>query len=180
MARDFQRQELYDAEHVIWRTLDLAREAGDMIELHGSKLAIGPEIKFGSLDGVQRYINGVLGSSWYQDAFPLAGGPVTVTQRKGNNKAHYTYREISMHDSEHRGKAWALREAVALHELAHHVVRYTFDHVASHGAEFAGVLQFLVEHQMGAEAGLLYRSAFGESGVKLKLFVPVKDEGVAA
>jgi hypothetical protein len=33
---------------------------------------------------------------------------------------------------------------------------------------------------MGAEAGLLYRSAFGESGVKLKLFVPVKDEGVAA
>lgn len=164
---DYQRQKVYDAEQALRRTFDLVSQGADTIEIHNSTVVLPQEVRFGNLDGVQRYIDQVQATEWYNTAFPRPAQQrrVTVRQRKTAHKAHYEYAgaTIAMFDSHMaRDPRWAMREVVVLHELAHHVAR------DQHGPEFVGAFLFLIKHAMGPEAWLLAMDAFVSGGVDIK------------
>ena len=62
------------------------------------------------------------------------------------------------------GSAWALRELVILHELAHHLAP---DIEIAHGGSFVDRLLTLVDGVVGPEAALLLRVTMLDVGVKI-------------
>jgi putative metallohydrolase (TIGR04338 family) len=166
-VRDAQRARLYEAEDLVAVQLDRAAAGGGTITLHHSTVTIPLEIRFGSLAAAEDYCRRVQRTGWFTERWPEAAAvPVVVRQRRGGQGAHYeTGGRIALHEPRH-GTGWALRELVVLHELAHHVVDHTFDQVAPHGPQYAGVLYDLVRHACGPEVGLLLMSAFGDLDVR--------------
>jgi putative metallohydrolase (TIGR04338 family) len=151
-VRDSQKSRVYDAEQVVRRVLDRAHEA-PLIEIHNSSLVLPSEMRFGSLDGAQTYVDRIQASDWYRAKYPRAT-KIKVVQRKGNNLAHYKHGEVALHDNERRGVAWAMREIVVLHEMAHGVS--TGD---GHGSQFCAAFLFLVREVMGDVAWLVLYDA---------------------
>ncbi len=156
--RDNQRSKVYSAEQSVRKTLDLINAfPARTIKMYGSTLRIPEEYKFGSFRSVAEYVWKVESFDWY----PESKGRVCVRPRKGDEKAHYQSGHIYVHPE----SAWALREIVVLHELAHHLTRLAAE---SHGAEFAGAFLWLVENVIGHEVAFLLRTAFYDHGVKIK------------
>lgn len=156
--RDSQRAALYGAEQLVRRIFDRALEF-PIIEVAGSHLTLPVERKFGSVVGVQAYVDAVLALEWVRAAWPTAG-KVRVRERAGESKAHYSDGVIAV-PTHQIGSSWALRELVVLHELAHHLS----PSVPFHNAAFAGTYIRLVAELIGAEAGLLLRITFHENSV---------------
>lgn len=159
---DSQRQRLYDAEQMVRVQLELAAKGAQRATVLNSTITIPLELRFGSLESVQSYLQQVQQTDWYRRLFPRATSLVTVRKRKGDGKAHYEGGGvIAMHDVPYGKPGWALREIVALHELAHHVARGD-----GHGPVFAGTFLRLVQEAMGWETALLLTSAYADHGVK--------------
>ena len=171
MSRDSQRRLVYDAEHELRFILD----NGGTIALHGSTLTVPAERKFGDVAAARRYIEAVLS---LPSVAAMAGAdvPVTVRERAGAAKAHYEYDTATIALPPHRPgrgneRAWALREVVVLHELAHHLTRDG----APHGGEFAATFVHLLDVVVGPEAGHLLRVALWERGAVID---PVTSRGL--
>lgn len=191
--RDVQKSRVYRAEHELWDILDQVNASGGPItmEMLGSRITLSADIRFGSIEHVQMYVNRVLADPEVRGLYPWATRkPVTVRQRKGNAHAHYRKlgNELAVHQAK-TGQSWALREMVVLHELAHHVVatdypdtrtdasqREVFDGlihevaagiVAPHGDWFARAYLNLVRIMISHEAAFALEIFFRQHEVKI-------------
>ena len=169
--RDSQRQRLYDAEHQVRRQLELAAAGARTVTVGSSTIVLPLEVRFGSMNAVQRYSNGVRATDAFQERFPRAAAtPLRLRVRRGDRHAHYEAPDtIALNDPQH-GSAWALRELVVLHEIAHHAAHHDLPPEPAHGAGYAGAFLRVVTDTMGPETGLLLTSAFADHGVA---FTPI-------
>lgn len=172
-VRDTQRSRVYSAEALVRRVYDRADRADcRTLTVHGSTLTLPIERRFASLDSIQRYIDAVLGLNWVRAAWPARSAvAVTVRERRGQASAHYERAgaTIAIPPREHN-RAWAMREFVVLHELAHHLAPNTA--AAPHGPEFAGRMSTLVTEIVGPEAGFLLTTTLRDSGVRIGSAAP--------
>ncbi len=146
---------------------DRADEFGHRtVELYGSRLTLPTERKFASVESVQRYCDRVLSLGWVRTTWERAAVPVRVRARAGTTAAHYEVADavlaVPLHD---RGTAWALRELVILHELAHHLAPPECD-LAPHGPQFCTRYLELVEGVIGPEAAFVLRTGMLGCGVR--------------
>lgn len=176
-VRDIQRQRLYDAEQQVRRQLDFAAAGARTITVAASTLVLPLEVRFGSFDGVQRYIDGVRATEAFQRLFPKAAAvPVQLRARRHDRSAHYEPPgTIALHEPR-RGTGWSLRELVVLHEVAHHAAHHDLAPEPAHGPRYAGAFVRLVTDAVGPETGLLLTTAFAEHGVTV---TPVVEPEVA-
>ena len=170
-VRDSQRQRLYDAEQQVRRQLELAAAGARTVTVGSSTIVLPLEVRFGSMQAVQRYSDAVRATAAFQQRFPhAAAASLRVRARRGDRHAHYEAPDmIALHQPEH-GSAWALRELVVLHEVAHHAAHHDLPPEPAHGAGYAGAFLRVVTDAMGPEAGLLLTSAFADHGVA---FTPI-------
>jgi putative metallohydrolase (TIGR04338 family) len=162
MPRDAQRSKVYAAEQFVQTLFDRAGERGNRcIDFFGAQLTLPPEVRFGSVDSVQRYVDDVLALPSVRTRWP-AVAPLTVRSRRGVTAAHYEYdgstATIAVPD---RHTTWALRELVVLHEVAHHLCHAD----PPHGTEFVTTFGELAEAVMGPEVGHVLRVVYAKEGV---------------
>ena len=173
-GRDEQRSRVYAAERVVRRIFDRA-SAFDAraVQFHGSSLTLPVERRFADVPSMQRYVDLLRGLRWVREAWPeRAGVPVTVRPRAGQAAAHYERITATIAIPQHeRNRAWAMRELVLLHEIAHHLGGELDG--PPHGGAFADRYLRLVGDVIGTEAGLLLRSAMHDSGVRLQVIAGV-------
>ncbi|MBB5913958.1 putative metallohydrolase (TIGR04338 family) [Nocardia transvalensis] len=167
-ARDSQRAKVYDAEGLVRRMFERADEHGvRTVQLHGSQITLPIERRFASVASVQSYADRVLALNWVRAQWDRAATPLTVRARTGTTAAHYESERAVLAVPLHtRGTAWALRELVILHELAHHLEPAGTD-PAPHGPEFCSRYVELVDGVIGPEAALLLRTTMLGCGVRL-------------
>lgn len=173
--RDVQKAKVYAAEQILRGQLDFAAQGANLVQVFDSTIVVPLEVKFGSLEGAQRYLDQVTATDWYRAAFPKAAKtPVRLRQRRGDKWATYHWPDTIAINEQVIGQSWAMREVVVLHELAHHAHRHSpgGEHHASHSPEYAGVFLHLVAQAMGPEAGLLLQADYLDSGVKCKQIAP--------
>lgn len=168
-ARDAQRGRVYQAENLVHRVVDRAAE-NPVVEIAGSRLALPPERRFGSIESVQAYVDKVLALKWVRATWPRAAVPVRVRERAGASQAHYERGgAVIAVPGYGRGAGgdpgWALRELVILHELAHHLA----DDPAgpSHGGAFVDRLLTLIDGVVGPETALLTRITMLDVGAAI-------------
>ncbi|PRC42041.1 TIGR04338 family metallohydrolase, partial [Mycobacterium sp. ITM-2017-0098] len=133
MTRDAQRAKVYAAEGFVRTMFDRAAERGDpVVEFFGTRLTLPPEARFGSVESVQTYVDGVLSHPGVRERWP-ATTPLRVRPRRGATAAHYERAgdAATIAVPEVRS-TWALRELVVLHEIAHHLS----DTDPPHGPDF--------------------------------------------
>lgn len=167
-VRDAQRAKVYDAEGLVRRMFDRADEHGvRTVELYGSRITLPIERRFASVESVQSYVDRVLGLNWVRARWGRAAVPVSVRARAGSAAAHYETERAVLAVPLHTGEtAWALRELVILHELAHHLEPAGRE-CAAHGPEFCSRYLDLVEEIIGPEAALVLRTSLLGCGVAL-------------
>lgn len=168
-VRDGQRSRVYDAEGLVRRMFDRADEGGSRtVELYGSQITLPVERRFASVESVQSYVDRVLTLNWVRAQWGRAGEPVTVRARAGAAAAHYetagAVLAVPLHTG---GSAWALREFVILHEIAHHLGEPDAD-VAAHGPEFCSRYVELVDGVIGPEAALVLRATLLDCAARLR------------
>lgn len=190
--RDTQRSAVYDAEELVRTMFDRADERGlRTVDVWGSQVTLPIERKFASIESVQDYVDRVLALNWVRERWNRASGKVRVRARAGNSAAHYESDCATIAIPEHRGgAAWAFRELVILHELAHHLGTEnpadpeesanteepahpdSLDdpHIrtsAAHGPEYVDRYLDLVEEIIGPEAALVLRTSYLAGGVQI-------------
>jgi putative metallohydrolase (TIGR04338 family) len=154
--RDVQRARVYAAEGNWALRLDAARRGAGRAQVAGSSVLLPAERHFGTLEAAQAYCDQHL-----PDGIP----PVRVRRRKGQLQAHWEEPGVIALPVPAHGTPWALREAVLLHELAHHVAFHSHGS-ADHGRTYAGCMLELVEQVLGPEAALALRVDYAEAGVQ--------------
>ncbi|MFF2085582.1 TIGR04338 family metallohydrolase [Nocardia sp. NPDC058176] len=164
--RDSQRAKVYDGEQLVRGVFDRAAEFGHRtVDIYGSQVTLPVERRFASVESVQSYVDKVLALNWVRAQWERAAVPVRVRARAGSSAAHYEVGTGVLAVPVHTGaSAWALRELVVLHELAHHLASAGDE--APHGPEFCTRYAELVDGVIGPEAALLIRATFGGCGVR--------------
>ncbi len=163
--RDSQRAKVYDAENLVHRIFDRSAEF-PVVEVAGSRLTLPVERHFATLESVQAYVDAVLGSAAVRTRWPRAHVPVAVRERSGQQQADYQRLTAILAVPLHAGnRAWALRELVILHELAHHLA--DADDEEAHGPAFTERLIALTGEIVGEEAGFLLRTTMWDNGVRI-------------
>ncbi len=156
---DAQRAKVYAAED----QFSLLMNRGGVVEFFGSKLDIPAQKRFASLDSIGTYIQ-VLFTQLELDI-----EPPQIRERRGCAKAHYEFENavIAIPVSGESAR-WALREAVVLHECAHHVAA-KLGHLGepAHGPTFTACMLFLVQIALGDQARLLLSAGYLELGVSV-------------
>lgn len=163
---DWQKPRVYESEWLVRRVLD----TGGTVEICGSTMTLPPEIKFGDLASIERYVRHVEAQDWYQRAFPDVT-PLAVVERRGRSTAekqrqphaHYQCGAIHIPVTTWSRGDWAMRELVVLHEIAHHLSARDY-----HGPAFAGAFIYLVTHAVGPEAGFLLADAMRGNDVQIQ------------
>jgi putative metallohydrolase (TIGR04338 family) len=153
-VRDSQRARVYAAEDAWALHLDAARRGAPRATIAGSQVLLPKEVLFGTLEAAQAYADRQLPS------YP----PVVLRTRKGPRQAHWEPPGVIALPVPQHGQAWAMRESVLLHELAHHVAFHSHG-VADHGPTYRACMLDLVGQALGPEAALALRVSYGEHGV---------------
>jgi putative metallohydrolase (TIGR04338 family) len=158
-ATDAQRAKVYAAEDQFSSLMN----RGGVVEFFGSKLDIPAQKRFASLDSIRTYVQ-VLFTQLNGDVVPPQ-----VRERKGCAKAHYEPEKsviaIPVSGSTAR---WALREAVILHECAHHLAAQLAPAgTPAHGPIFTSCMLHLVQVALGDQARLLLSAGYLELGVQV-------------
>ncbi|QNG20625.1 TIGR04338 family metallohydrolase [Rhodococcus triatomae] len=170
-GRDTQRSAVYDAEALVRTMFDRADERGlRTVEVLGSHVTLPIERKFASIDSVQAYVDRVLALNWVRAKWTRAEQLVRVRARAGNAAAHYESDCATIAVPEHHhGAAWAFRELVVLHELAHHLDPTDPESptTAPHGPEYVDRYLTLVGEIIGPEAAFVLRATFLAGGVRV-------------
>ncbi|WP_446223595.1 TIGR04338 family metallohydrolase [Nocardia sp. IBHARD005] len=164
--RDSQRAKVYDGEQLVRGVFDRADKFGHRtIDVYGSQLTLPMERRFAAVESVQIYVDKVLALNWVRAQWERAAVAVRVRARGGAAAAHYEPATAVLAVPLHTGStAWALRELVVLHEIAHHLSPDLEE--APHGPEFCTRYVELVDGVIGAEAALLIRASFAGCGVR--------------
>ena len=162
MTRDAQRAKVYAAEGFVRTMFDRAAERGNpVVDFFGTQLTLPPEARFGSVESVQTYVDDVLAHPAVSERWQAR--PLRVRVRRGATAAHYERDgdTATMAVPEDRS-AWALRELVVLHEIAHH-----FDEGdPPHGPQFIATFCELAEAVMGPEVAHVLRVVYAKEGVR--------------
>ncbi|MFD4266089.1 TIGR04338 family metallohydrolase [Rhodococcus sp. NPDC058481] len=165
-GRDSQRTRVYEAESVVRNVFDRADRGARELELFGSTITLPVERRFASVESVQDYADRVLALNWVRARWDRARTRVAVRARAGAAAAHYEAGTATIAVPLHtRGTAWALREFVVLHELAHHL-EPAGQALAPHGPEFVDRYLTLVGEIIGGEAAFVLRTTMLENGVR--------------
>ncbi|KGI66274.1 TIGR04338 family metallohydrolase [Mycolicibacterium rufum] len=162
MTRDAQRAKVYAAEGFVRTMFDRAAERNNrIVEFFGTQLTLPPEARFASVDSVQAYVDEVLALPSVAATWPVRG-PLRVRPRRGATAAHYERAGDAATIAVPQGReAWALRELVVLHEVAHHLC----DTEPAHGPEFVATLRELAAAVMGPEVAHVLRVVCANEGV---------------
>ncbi|MGB7982633.1 MAG: TIGR04338 family metallohydrolase, partial [Candidatus Nanopelagicales bacterium] len=147
---DRYRGAVYQAEDTIASVMKRPYRA---VRLGSRVVTLPAEVRFGTLAGVQDYVDSVLAAAPTVARYP-GRGPVQVQSRRGFRKATYSAGTINIPAADPRGR-WALSRAVVLHEVAHHLAG-----VPGHGPEFRTALVHLYHLHLGAGAGALLEHLF--------------------
>ncbi|EME66538.1 hypothetical protein G352_04310 [Rhodococcus ruber BKS 20-38] len=160
--RDTHRTAVYEAESLVRTMFDRADERGlRVVELAGSQVTLPVERRFASLESVQAYVDAVLALNWVRARWPRASVRARVRARAGNSAAHYESDCATIALPEHHANtAWAFRELVVLHELAHHLDPSDPDDPTEppHGPAFVDRFLTLVGEIVGPEAAFALRA----------------------
>jgi putative metallohydrolase (TIGR04338 family) len=155
---------VYGAEEQWSAVLD----RGGRVDFFGSSLDVPMQRRFADVDSVQAYLDGLAERPAVVAAYPGAGA-VIVRDRAGQARAHYepAARTIAIP----LRTLWAGREAVVLHEYAHHLAcsRGVPAERASarwHGVEYRDAMLLLATEALGEPAALLLRAGYDSSGVR--------------
>ncbi len=163
--RDSQRAKVYDAENLVHRIFDRSAEF-PVVEVAGSRLTLPVERHFATLESVQAYVDAVLAAAVVRARWPRADLSVAVRERNGQQQTDYQRLTATLAVPLHAGnRAWALRELVVLHELAHHLA--DADDEEAHGPAFTERLIALTGEIVGEEAAFLLRTAMWDNGVRI-------------
>ncbi|MDO8309779.1 MAG: TIGR04338 family metallohydrolase [Actinomycetota bacterium] len=151
-------------------------DRGGVVDFFGSRLDVPPQRRFGDLAAVQTYVSWVLQRPAVLAEYPEAG-PVVVRERAGQSKAHYEAALASI--AIPMRTAWAARESVVLHEVAHHLACSVPERGSApgskpgppsrrqwHGIEFRRAMCRLAEVVLGEPAALLLRAGYEEAGLR--------------
>ncbi len=162
--RDRQRAKVYEAENLVHRMFDRSADF-PVVDVAGSRLTLPVERHFATLESVQIYVDAVLATAAVRARWPRADLPVAVRERSGQQRADYqrltAVVAVPLHVGNH---AWALRELVILHELAHHLADTEEE---AHGPAFTERLVALTGEIVGPEAAFLLRTTMWENGVRI-------------
>jgi len=163
VTRDAQRAKVYAAEQFVRTLFDRTAEHGDpVVEFFGTQLTLPPEARFASARAVQRYVDEVLTHPAVRGRWPGAA-PLGVRSRRGETAAHYERVDDAATIAVPEGRAaWALRELVVLHEVAHHLV----DSDPPHGPEFVATFCELAAAVMGPEVAHVLRVVYAREGAR--------------
>lgn len=131
---------VYDAE---WRVCNILDTPDIPFQMHGTTVTIPVERKFGSLETVKAYVDKVC-----IDHNRVT--PKVVVNNRLKKKATYCMGIITMPNFEER---WAWREAVVLHEIAHHL-----SSTNGHDKEFRDIFAQLLDKYIGPEVGWVYQT----------------------
>lgn len=151
------KKRVYAAEFNLRSMFDHAGEHRNAI-VSGVTLTLPDERKFGALETVQCYVDWVL--DYVSDTYPST--PCTVVEGHGNLRKHAYHCGSQITLPQRDRTAWAWREIVVLHEIAHHL---TPGH--EHDAVFAGCLAFLLSEVIGPEAGWAYTVLLANEGINI-------------
>ncbi|MEV0948579.1 TIGR04338 family metallohydrolase [Rhodococcus sp. NPDC049939] len=169
--RDTQRAVVYDAETLVRNMFDRADERGlRVVEVMGSQVTLPVERKFASIESVRAYVDRVLALNWVRSTWPRAAIPIRIRARSGNSASHYESDCATIAIPGHRnGKAWAFRELVVLHEVAHHLDPSDPEHpmASPHGPGYVDCYLTLVGEIIGPEAAFVLRATYLAGGVQL-------------
>lgn len=163
-GRDRQRARIYQAEDLVARMLDRSVDF-PMVQVAGSGITLPIERKFGDIASAQRYVDAVLALQWVRQEWPAAAVPALVRERQGPARAHYERAGRVIALPLHRSPtAWALRELVVLHEIAHHLGDPAEE---PHGPAFAARLLELVDGVIGPEVAFVLRVSLLDVGAAI-------------
>ena len=150
------RADIYAAEEQLRALLV---ETGRSVVVAGVRVDLPGERRFGDLDEVREYYRAVLADPVVRARWPAVDMPV-VRARRGPRAAHWQAGVIALPER-HIGGQWALREVVALHELAHHL---TAGH--GHDEEFVTAFLELIEIVLGPQTRFCLQVAYLERTAK--------------
>ena len=154
---DRQRARVYAAEDAWGMRLDAARRGAVRATVAGSSLVLPTELRFGTLAAAQAYADDAV----RREGLP----PVLLRERKGPARAHWEPPGTVALPLPRYGEPWALREAVLLHELAHHAAFHRAG-VTDHGPSYVTTMLDLVAAAMGEQAAFALRIDYAEAGVR--------------
>lgn len=157
---DHLKENVYGAEQTLRKMIDRSGEF-PTIQIYGSNVRISPDLHFGDIPSVQRYVDGVLKLNWVRAEWERATHKVTVRPRKGNMAAHYELNTIAVPANFGRA-TWAMREIVILHELSHH-----FNLGDHHGMNFIQTFVKLVEGLVSEEDAFILKFLLREEGISI-------------
>lgn len=156
---DVQRAKVYAAEDQFSSLMN----RGGTVEFFESKIDIPVQKRFADLVSMVTYVK-VLFTQLDLDIVPPQ-----VRERKGCAKAHYEFSNAVIAIPVSGPSAqWALREAVVLHECAHHVAA-KLGHLGepAHGPTFTACMLHLIQVALGDQARLLLSAGYFELGVSI-------------
>jgi len=111
---------------------------------------------------MQMYADWVLAHPDVVAAYGAQPG-VTVRARAGQARAHYEPQTATI--AIPMDARWAAREAVVLHELAHHVAVHDTD--AWHSTSYAAAMLVMTHAVLGPEATLVLRAGYEDAGISV-------------
>jgi len=147
---DRSRGAVYQAEDSV---ASIMRRPHRMVRVGSSVVTLPEEVRFGSLGGIQAYVDSVVAEAIASGQFPDRG-PVMVEVRRGFRMATYSPGRIHIPAADPRGR-WALTRSVVLHEIAHHLSA-----VPGHGSTFRATLVALYSRHISPGAAELLGHLF--------------------
>jgi putative metallohydrolase (TIGR04338 family) len=147
---DRSRGAVYQAEDSV---ASVMRRPHRAVRVGSSVVTLPEEVRFGSLTGIQGFVDAVLADATSSGQFP-DHGPVVVEVRRGFRMATYSQGRIHIPAADPRGR-WALPRCVVLHEVAHHLTG-----VPGHGSGFRQTLIALYARHVSPGAAELLRHLF--------------------
>ena len=143
---DRSRGAVYQAEDSV---ASVMRRAHRAVRVGRSVITLPEEVRFGSLEAVQGFVDAVLADATRSGRF-ADRGPVVVQARRGFRMATYSQGRINIPAADPRGR-WALTRSVVLHEVAHHLTGEP-----GHGSAFrATLVELYARHVSSGAAELL-------------------------
>lgn len=152
---DSDRQLVYSVEDAWAKALD----RGGLVDFFGSNFTLPRQRVLGDLNALQRTADAWLSSAACAVWYP-AREELLIRARKGQGRAHYESTGVIAIPLQ---SAWACRESVLAHEVAHHLSWKS--QVAAHDASFRLAMTRVADIAFGPQAALLLRAGYDGAGL---------------
>ena len=152
---DSDRQRVYSVEDAWAQALD----RGGEVDFFGSRFNLPMQRILGDLSALQATADAWTASDMCRAWYPECGAPM-IRARRGESRAHYESGGIIAIPLR---SAWACRESVLAHEVAHHL---SWDaQRPPHDEQFRLAMTRVAEIAFGPQAALLLRAGYDGAGL---------------